>query len=75
LYKTGATEVIASAAAVAVNTKVNTPFDPDAATPIASDVTTIDVQRSSNPGVDTFTAQGSIRAVVYYMAFEEIDDV
>jgi hypothetical protein len=71
-YKTGATAALTSGAAVAVNTKVNTPFDANAATAITSDVTKIAIAPN---GGGSFTAQGSIRAIVYYMAFEEIDDV
>lgn len=64
-YVTGATQAIAAAAAVAQNTNVNTFFDANGATAIASDEVDITLQRSSNPGVDAFTAQGEIEAVVY----------
>lgn len=69
-YVTGATASIASAAAVAQNTKVNTLFNTNGATDITSDETDITIQRSSNPGVDAFTAQGTIRAIVYYETFD-----
>jgi hypothetical protein len=65
-YVTGATQAIAAAQAVAKNTKVNTFFDVNAATDIASAEVDITIQKNSNPGVDAFTAQGSIRAIVYY---------
>lgn len=68
-YVTGATQVICTAQAVAQNTKVNKFFDENAATAITSAETDITIQRSSNPGVDVFTAQGTIRAIVYYQGF------
>lgn len=63
VYATGATQVIAEAAAAAANTKVDKFFDPNAATPIASAVTTITV--TPNAGAVVFTS-GQITAVVYY---------
>jgi hypothetical protein len=68
-YVTGATQSIAATQAVAKNTKVNKWFDVNAATDIASDEVDITIQRSSNPGVDVFTAAGVIRAIVYYLPF------
>ena len=68
-YVTGATQSIATAQAVAKNTKVTTFFDINAAPDIASAEVDITIQRSSNPGVDVFTAAGNIRAIVYYIAF------
>lgn len=68
-YVTGATQSIATNQAVAQNTKVNKWFDVNAATDIASDEVDITIQRNSNPGVDTFTAQGEIEAVVYVKEF------
>jgi len=65
-YVTGATQAIAAAAAVAKNTKVNTFFDVNTDTDIASGEVDVTIQRSSTPGVDAFTAQGTIRAIVYY---------
>lgn len=73
-YATGSTQSIASAQAVAKNTKVNKFFDENAATAIASDEVDIAIQRNSNPGVDVFTAQGNIRAIVYYQAFTAMGD-
>jgi len=64
-YAGGATQTIATAQAVAKNTNVSQPFDPNAATPVTSDTTTVQIQRSSNPGVDNFTAQGTIEVVVW----------
>jgi hypothetical protein len=68
-YVTGATQSIAANQAVAKNTKVNKFFDTNAATDIASDEVDVTIQRNSNPGVDVFTAQGVIRAIVYCQAF------
>ena len=68
-YVTGATQSIDTNQAVAQNTKVVKFFDGNAATDIASAETDITIQRNSNPGVDVFTAQGTIRAIVYYQAF------
>jgi len=68
-YVTGATQSIATNQAVAKNTKVNKFFDSNAATDIASAEVDITIQKNSNPGVDAFTAQGIIRAIVYYQAF------
>ena len=65
-YVTGATQSIGTAQTVAQNTKLNKFFDENAATAITSAETDITIQRSSNPGVDVFTAQGSIRAIAYY---------
>ncbi len=65
-YVTGATQAIATNQAVAQNTKVNKFFDENAATAITSGETDITITKNSNPGVDVFTAQGTIRAVVYY---------
>ena len=68
-YVTGATQSIATNQAVAQNTKVNKFFDANADTDIASGEVDITIQKNSNPGVDVFTAQGNIRAIVYYQAF------
>jgi hypothetical protein len=70
-YKTGSTQAITSGAAVAKNTKVSTLFDANGATAITSDVTKITIAPN---GGGSFTAQGAIRAVVYYMAFTALDD-
>lgn len=74
-YVTGAAQSIATAQAVAKNTKVNKFFDVNAATDIASAEVDVTIQRSSNPGVDLFTAQGTIRALVYYQAFTAMMNV
>lgn len=68
-YATGATQSIATNQAVAQNTKVNKFFDANDATDIASGATDIAIQRNSNPGVDVFTAQGTFRAIIYYVDF------
>ena len=68
-YATGATQSITTNRAVAQNTKVNTVFDANADTDIASGEVDVVIQKNSNPGVDVFTATGNIRAIVYYQAF------
>jgi hypothetical protein len=65
-YAGGATAAIASGAAVAKSTKVNSFFDVNAATNITSDVTTIAITKN---GGGSFTALGRIRAIVYYQSF------
>uniref|UniRef100_A0A6M3KG13 Uncharacterized protein n=1 Tax=viral metagenome TaxID=1070528 RepID=A0A6M3KG13_9ZZZZ len=74
-YVTGSVQSIATAQAVAANTKVNKFFAANAATDITSDEVDITIQRSSNPGVDVFTAQGTIRAIVYYQALAAMANV
>ena len=69
LYKTGATQAITTAQAFTKNTKVNTPFDANAATAITSNVTKITI----NPNSNTFSA-GVIRAITYYQEFEAMND-
>jgi hypothetical protein len=71
LYKTGATQVIAGSTAVAKNTKVNQMFDANAATAITSGVTDITIDCD---GAGSFTAQGTIRAITYYLDFSTIAD-
>ncbi len=73
-YVTGATQSICTAQAVAKNTKVSTFFNENSATPIAAAEVDITIQRSSNPGVDVFTPQGNIRAIVYYQAWTAMAD-
>jgi len=73
-YVTGATQSIATAQAVAKNTKVNKHFDVNTDTDIASGEVDIIIQKNSNPGVDVFTAQGNIRAIIYYIAFNAMGD-
>jgi len=63
-YETGATQAIATAQAVAQNTKVNKYFDTHAATDIASAAT--DIAITKNAG-GAFTAQGTFRGIIYYM--------
>ena len=70
-YATGATQAIAAAQAVAKNTKVNTFFNANAATDIASAETDIAITKN---GGGSFTAQGTIRAIVYYQAFTAMAD-
>jgi hypothetical protein len=66
-YAGGATQAIVSGAAVAQNTKVNAMFNTNGATDITSDVTTIAITKN---GGGNFTAAGTIRAIVYYEAFD-----
>ena len=65
VYITGLTQSIATNQAVAQNTNVNKFYDENAATAISSGEVDITIERNSNPGVDVFTAQGLIEAVVY----------
>ncbi len=76
-YAGGSTQTVAHEEPVTLNTKINVPFDGlDTAgtltaqavwaSPVTTATTTITIQRHSNPGVDVFTAQGTIRAIVYY---------
>jgi len=74
-YVTGATQAIVAAAAVAKNTKASTFFDVNAATDIASAEVDVTIQKNSNPGVDAFTAQGTIRAIVYYQTLATMASV
>lgn len=67
-YVTGATQAIATNQAVAKNTKVKVFFDVNTDTDIASGEVDITIKKNSNPGVDAFTAQGTIRAIVYYQS-------
>lgn len=70
-YSGGASQSIASGQAVAQNTKVNKFFDENAATAITSGETDIDITKN---GGGSFTAQGTIRAIVYYQAFTAMAD-
>lgn len=76
-YVTGNAQTIAHEEAVAANTKIDVPFDglntggtlaaqAAWAAPICTAATNIVIQKHSSPGVDAFTAQGTIRAIVYY---------
>lgn len=73
-YVTGATQSIGTAQAVAQNTNLSTFFDVNTDTDIASDEVDITIQRSSNPGVDAFSAQGEIECVVYAWIFDTWDN-
>jgi len=70
-YSTGATQAIASGAAVAVNTKVNLFFDENAATAITSGLTDVTITKN---GGGIFTLQGKITAIVYYEDFTAMGD-
>jgi len=74
-YVTGASQSIATNQAVAVNTKVVQHFDVNTDPDIASGEVDITIEKNSNPGVDAFSAQGNIRAIVYYIAFNAMADV
>lgn len=71
-YSGGASQNIATDEAVAQNTKVNKFFDENAATAIASAETDIAITKT---GGGVFTAQGTLRAVVYYEEFTNLADV
>ena len=75
VYITGASQSIATNQAVAVNTKVVQHFDVNTDPDIASGEVDITIEKNSNPGVDAFSAQGNIRAIVYYIAFNAMADV
>ncbi len=70
-YETGSTQAIASAQAVAKNTKVNKFFNENAATAITTAETDIAVTKN---GGGSFTAAGNIRAIVYYQMFTTMGD-
>lgn len=71
-YSGGASQNIVTDAAVAQNTKVNKFFDENAATAITSGETDIDITKT---GGGAFTAQGTLRAIVYYEEFTTLSDV
>lgn len=62
-FSGGSTTAIATACAVAKNTKVNLLYNANAATDITSGSTNIAITKN---GGGSFTAQGTIRALVYY---------
>lgn len=64
-YSGGSTTGITTGQAVAKNTKVNALFNTNLATDITVSTTNIDITKN---GGGSFTAQGSIRALVYYEA-------
>lgn len=83
----GDIQEIAHEEAVAVNTKINVPFNcldtagtlalvahANIIVPVTDAVTDIIIRRHSNPGVDAFTQGGTIRAIVYYWAFTQMND-
>lgn len=70
-YSGGATQNIATDKAIAQNTKVNKFFDENEATAITSGETDIAITKT---GGGAFTAQGNIRAIVYYQKFTTVSD-
>jgi hypothetical protein len=79
-YSGGSPQTIIHEGAVAANTKYNSAYESLItagtlaaqaawAANVATAATNITIQRHSNPGVDSFTAQGTIRAIVYYYDF------
>lgn len=71
-YSGGSTTAIAAAQAVAVNTKVTAMYDENAATAITTNTTNIAITKN---GGGSFTAQGTIRAIVAYEYFEPLADL
>ena len=69
-----ALQSIATNQAVAQNTKVSAWHDDNANTPLCDAETDITIERNSNPGVDSFTATGTIRAIAYYEEFITMGD-
>jgi hypothetical protein len=67
----GSTTSIATARAVAKNTKVTLMYDEHAATPITSNTTNIAITKN---GGGNFTAQGTIRAIAYYEVMNAMGD-
>lgn len=80
-------QAIAHEEAVAKQTKINVPFNcldtagtlaplahANLISPVMDAATNIVIQKHSNPGVDAFTAQGTIRAIVYYYSFTAMAD-
>jgi hypothetical protein len=76
-YVGGNVATIAHEEAVAINTKIYVPWggldtggtlaaQAAWAVDLTTATTNITIQKHSNPGVDAFTAQGEIRAIVYY---------
>lgn len=68
----GSTTAIATAQAVAKNTKVTAMYDANAATDITSNTTNIAITKN---GGGSFTAQGRIRAIAYYMVLSTMADL
>lgn len=65
-YSGGCTTAITTAQAVAQNTKVSELYDESASSAITTTTTNIDITKN---GGGSFTAQGTIRAIVYYEVF------
>ena len=70
-YGGGSSSTIATSQAVAKNTKVNTLFNTNAATDITSAALFVNITKN---GGGNFTAQGAIRALVYYQAMTALGD-
>jgi len=66
IYATGATQACGSAVAYAAGSTSNTFFNPQAATPITTGVTTITITADTSK---TFAAGGTVTAIVYYEVF------
>ncbi len=71
-FSGGNTESIDAAVAVTKNTKVNKLLNADNTT---SGETNITLQVNSNPGTATFTAQGKVSAIVYYLQLTPMADI
>ena len=65
-FATGSTQACGTAVAYAAGTTQNTFFNPNAATPVTSAVTTITITGDSSK---TFAAGGTVRAIVYADVF------
>jgi parallel beta-helix repeat protein len=71
-FSGGSTTAIASAQAVAQNTKVTTMYNTNGATDITSNTTNIAITKN---GGGNFTAQGTIRAIVHYEVMAAMSDL
>jgi len=65
-FATGSTQACGTAIAFAAGTTQDTFFNPQAATPITTNTTTITVTADSSK---TFEAGGTVKAIVYYEVF------
>lgn len=70
-YSGGSTTAIATACAVAKNTKVNVLYNTNGATDITTNTTNVTITKN---GGGSFTAQGTIRALVYYESLTTLGD-
>lgn len=70
-YSGGSAAAIATAQAAAKNTKVNVLYNTNVASDITTAVTNVTITRN---GGGSFTAQGSIRALVYYESLNALGD-